>query len=314
MLSLTVSTFPNAKALPLWAALEQGIFARYGLAVRLHETGSSAEQRQALADGELHIVQAALDNALELVRTGEDVIILMGGEAGMNDFIVRPGIGSFAELAGQVLAVDSPHTAYALLARKLLATHGLLLDRDYAFRAVGNGSARLRALKHDESLAGAILNPPFSAEAQLFGLRSLGRLDELVAPYQAGGAFALRRWVAAHEEAAIGYMAAYIEALGWLTDAANRADAVGLLCRRLKISQPVASATHDQICDPVAGFTPRAKLSRAGFDNMLEIRRQAMGGNDREALMRRAIDESLYELALARCVAADARGRSDGEE
>jgi hypothetical protein len=30
--------------------------------------------------------------------------------------------------------------------------------------------------------------------------------------------------------------------------------------------------------------------------------------------MRRAIDESLYERALARCVAADARGRSDGEE
>ena len=265
MNSLTVSTFPNAKALPLWAALEQGIFARHGLEVALHETGSSAEQRQALADGAVHIVQAALDNALELIRTGVDVLILMGGEAGMNDFIVRPGIGSFAELAGQTLAVDSPHTAYALLARKLLAAHGLLLDRDYGFRAVGNGAKRLLALRQDESIAGAILNPPFSAEAQLMGLRSLGRLDELVAPYQAGGAFALRRWVAAQGEAAIGYMAAYVDALGWLTDPANKAEAVEILRRRLDISEPVAMATHDQLCDPVAGFTPRAKLSRPGF-------------------------------------------------
>ena len=62
--------------------------------------------------------------------------------------------------SGTVIAVDSPHTAYALLARELLARHGLQLDRDYfdhiidALRGanewllVGPGAAKDQLLNH----------------------------------------------------------------------------------------------------------------------------------------------------------------------
>src|SRR5687767_10435633 len=194
MRRVIVSTFPNAKALPLWAGVEHNLFAEHGLDLILHETGSSKEQRTLLATGELNIVQAAVDNALAMIKSGHDVIIFMGGEGGMNDFIVPASIQSFSDLKGRTLAVDSPDTAYALLARKVLAQHGLAFGKDYQMRAVGNGAKRLRALKDDSGLAGAILNPPFSAEALLSGMRSLGSLDNLIGPYQAGGAFALRAW------------------------------------------------------------------------------------------------------------------------
>ncbi len=61
---VVVSTFPNAKALPLWAGVEHNLFAEHGLDFVLHETGSSKEQRTCLAAGEINIVQAAVDNAL----------------------------------------------------------------------------------------------------------------------------------------------------------------------------------------------------------------------------------------------------------
>ena len=119
--TLVVSTFPNAKALPLWAGSESGIFERFGLKLTIDETPGSTAQREKLGDGRIEIAQAAVDNALAMILAGRDVIIAMGGESGMNDFIVQGDIADFAGLRGKALVVDAPNTAYALQARQLLS-------------------------------------------------------------------------------------------------------------------------------------------------------------------------------------------------
>ena len=296
---VVVSTFPNAKALPLWAGLEHNLFAEHGLDFVLHETGSSKEQRSCLAAGEINIVQAAVDNALAMIKSGHDVIIFMGGESGMNDFIVSPSIRSFSDLAGRTLAVDSPDTAYALLARKVLAEHGLQFGKDYQLRAVGNGAQRLRALKEDPTLAGAILNPPFSSEALLAGMRSLGALDELVGPYQAGGAFALRAWADKNATIIERYIAAYLKTLEWLGDDGNRKTAIGLLQQRLGLTMPAAQATYEQLRDPSKGFTPRAKFNQAGFARVLDIRAETEGADAAIADPTAYVNLSFYDRVLA---------------
>ena len=55
----------------------------------------------------------------------QDVIIVTGGDSGMNEFFVQPYVRSFADLRGRILVVDAPDTAYALLAKKILLKHGL---------------------------------------------------------------------------------------------------------------------------------------------------------------------------------------------
>jgi ABC-type nitrate/sulfonate/bicarbonate transport system substrate-binding protein len=292
---VVVSTFPNAKALPLWAGVEHGLFADQGLDFVLHETGSSREQRTSLAAGEIDIVQAAVDNALAMIKSGHDVIIFMGGEGGMNDFIVAPSIRSFSDLAGRTLAVDSPDTAYALLARKVLAQHGLELEKDYQLRPVGNGAKRLRALTEDSTLAGAILNPPFSSEALLAGMRSLGSLDDLVGPYQAGGAFALRAWADSNAAIIERYIAGYLNTLEWLGDDANRNTAVNLLQKRLALTELVAQATYEQLRDPDKGFTPRARFNQAGFARVLNIRAETEGADAAIANPTAYLDLSFYD-------------------
>jgi ABC-type nitrate/sulfonate/bicarbonate transport system substrate-binding protein len=292
---VVVSTFPNAKALPLWAGVEHNLFAEHGLAFVLHETGSSKEQRSCLATGEVNIVQAAVDNALAMIKSGHDVIIFMGGEGGMNDFIVSSSIRSFSDLAGRTLAVDSPDTAYALLARKVLAEHGLQFGRDYQLRPVGNGAKRLRALKEDSTLAGAILNPPFSAEALLAGMVSLGSLDDLAGPYQAGGAFALRAWADSNAATIERYIAGYLDCLEWLRDKNNQDAAVDLLRQRLGLTAPVAHATYSQLCDPRKGFTPRAKFNQAGFVGVLNVRAETEGADAATANAAAYVDLSFYD-------------------
>lgn len=295
MYSLTVSTFPNAKALPLWAGLEYGIFAAHGLNITLHETGSSQEQRSLLVRGELHICQAAVDNAFAMIDAGHDVIIVMGGEGGMNDFIVQAAIKTYDELSGGVLLVDSPHTAYALLAQELLASHGLLPVRDYAIRSVGNGAKRLQALLADTSNSAAILNPPFSAQAIQAGMHSLGKLENLLGSYQAGGAFCTRSWAKSNSDCLECYVAAYIQCLDWMCDDKNTKIASVILQEKLDLDEKLSLATLHQLTDAEAGFTPMARLLPDGMANTIKIR----AGASASPMYNQAVDLSFYDRVLA---------------
>jgi ABC-type nitrate/sulfonate/bicarbonate transport system substrate-binding protein len=299
MKKIVVSTFPNAKALPLWIAASQGFFAKRGLDVELDETESSKLQRERLAAGTIHIAQAAVDNALSMMTDGLDVLIVMGGESGMNDFIVQPGISSFEDLRGRTLVVDAPDTAYALLARKMLAQHGLVYDVDYRLKPVGNASRRLAAMIESTDNAGGVLNPPFSAEAQLRGMRSLGRLVDHLGPYQAGGAFVLRGWAEANRDLLEGYMAAYIEALRWLRDPVHGSAVEHMLVNRLGLTREIAAATRLELLEPAFGFAVDAQLDRTGFDNVLATRAATEGEHPRLADVRRFVDESYYDHALS---------------
>ena len=297
---LAVSVFPNAKALPVWIGAERGMFARRGLALTIDETEGSATQRDKLASGAIQIAQSAVDNALAMILAGHDIVIVMGGDGGMNDFVARPDIGDFADFRGGTLLVDAPNTAYALQARELLARAGLALDRDYAIKPVGNAASRLRGLMESSDYAGAVLNPPYSAMALLAGFKSLGRLVDLLGPYQAGGAFLLRRFAASRPDIVEAYIAGYVEAQEYVVDPANKAEIVGTLARRLNIPRAAAEATHGQIVDPAFGFAPKAKLDRTGLRNMLETRARTEGRDARLENLDAYVDEGFYARALAR--------------
>lgn len=296
---LAVSAFPNAKALPLWAGDETGIFERHGLKLSIDLTQSSAAQREKLIDGRIDIAQAAVDNALQLIVEGHDVIIVMGGESGMNDFIVQADVAGYSGFAGRNLVVDAPNTAYALQARKLLAGAGLRAGEHYQLKPIGNAGLRFKALLEDQSNAGAVMNPPFSSEAKLRGLKSLGRMTDLLGPYQAGGAFLLREWARQNPRRLDSYIEAYIASLRWSVDPANREKAVDILARRLNLTRVVAQAAWAELADPAFGFTPDAKLSQTGFANMLATRAETEGRNARLDDISKYVDESFYARALA---------------
>src|SRR5262249_27749161 len=117
---LRVNAFPNAKALPLHAGIANGIFEKLGLKLDLHLTENSRSQPDGLASGKFGIVHWAVDTALAMIEVGKhDVVIVAGGDSGMNEFFVQPEIKSFADLRGRTLVVDAPDTAYALQAKKI---------------------------------------------------------------------------------------------------------------------------------------------------------------------------------------------------
>jgi ABC-type nitrate/sulfonate/bicarbonate transport system substrate-binding protein len=297
--ALRVNTFPNAKALALHAGIAKGIFEKRGFKIELHLTDNSRNQRDGLAAGKFDVVHSAVDNALAMIEVAKhDVVIVTGGDSGMNEFFVQPDVKSFADMRGRTLVVDAPDTAYALQAKKILAMHGLKDGDDYTVKPVGAGVYRFKAMVESKDNAAAILNLPFTVQAEALGIKSLGRTIDLLGPYQAGGAFLMRPWVRENAATLERYIAAYIEALRWVRDPANRAENVALLMEKLKIPGKEAERTYTLLMDPHFGFTPDAKFDLTGFANVLALRAEIEGGTP--AAPERYIDLGYYERALQR--------------
>lgn len=292
-----VNTFPNARALPFYAAVEHGFFARHGLNVDLQFTRGSASQRAAMASGAVDIVHAAVDNAVAMIDVAkDDIVIVGGGDSGTNEFDVQDYVKDSSDIRDHAIVVDAVNTAYALQAKKILLQHGLRAGTDYTLNPVGNGSFRLRALLADKNNAGAILNLPFSLEAASKGMHSLGRTTDLLGPYQAGGDFVRRAWARDHAGTLVNYLASYIEALRWSLDPANRTAAIAILVDKLKMPQDIAQRSLALMAEPGFGFARDAKFDMAGFKNVLALRAEVEGGKPADP--QRYIDLSYYDRAM----------------
>src|SRR3981081_3752286 len=173
--TVRVNSFPNAKALPLHAGVARGIFAKHGLALQLSFTENSTKQREGLAAGEFDIVHSAVDNAVAMVEAAKkEVVIVTGGDNGIDNVLARGSVRAFADLRGRKLVVDAPNAAYAIQAKKILLKHGLKDGTDYTVVPVGRGELRLKAMAENRDYAAAILNTTFTIHAEQLGMKSLG--------------------------------------------------------------------------------------------------------------------------------------------
>jgi ABC-type nitrate/sulfonate/bicarbonate transport system substrate-binding protein len=294
---LHVNTFPTARSLPFYVAVDRGFFARHGLKVELEFTESSERQREGLAGGTVDIVHSAVDNAVAMIDVAKiDVVIVSGGDSGTNEFYVQDTIKDFPDIRGKAIVVDATNTAYALQARKILGLRGLKDGADYSLNPVGNGQRRLKALFDDKNNAGAILNLPYSLQAAAKGMRSLGRTTAMLGPYQAGGAFVRRAWARDNAVTLENYLAAFVEALRWSLDPNNHAEAAAILVEKLKLPQNMADKSLTLMAEPGFGFARDAAFDMAGFKNVLALRAEVEGGAPSDP--QRYIDLSYYDRAM----------------
>jgi len=298
---LRVKVFPGAQNLGLFAGMQQGFFARRGVDLDLQFTQNSGELRNGLAAGAFEVAYAAVDNAVAMRETaGQDVVILTGGDNSMNELFVQPDIGSIDELRARTLIVDAPNTAYALQAKKILKNRGLQAG-DYKVKQVGGTFQRIEAMRADRSNSASTLNPPYSLQAVQSGLRSLGKVVDLLGPYQATGAFAMRPWAQANGDLLERYLAGWIEGTRWTLDPANREPAAALLMQRLELSRPLAEGTYAVLVDPRYGLARDVAFDAAGFATVLAIRAEFEGqwGGTPPA-QERFVDLLWYRRALRR--------------
>ncbi len=151
-------------------------------------------------------------------------------------------------------------------------------------------------MQDNPDYAASMLNPPFSTLAERRGLKRLGTAVSVIGPYQATAAFVMRPWARANAATLGKYIAAYVEALRWVTAPENKAAAVALLADRMKLALDVAERVYALA---TGGLQPEARLDPDGFKTVLALRADLEGQwGGRAPAPERYLDLGYYERAL----------------
>jgi len=275
--TLKVNVFRGSSNIPIYLAQENGYFSRRGLTIEMQFTPNSTAQRQGLAAGRFDIAHAAVDNAIAMIEVAKaDVVIVAGGDGGMNELLVRPEINRPADIRGKSYVVDAPNTAYALIGRKIFREAGLRDGVDYKLDPLGGSEARSNGLNVPERAA-TLLNPPWNFIARDKGAKSLGRTTDLFGPYQASGIFVMRPWAAKNGPALERYLAAYIEGCRVAQDPSQRELVLRVLQRELKLTQRIAELTYTELTTAGSGLAKDCSFDMKGFRNVLALRAEIEG-------------------------------------
>jgi len=285
--------------LALFAALDEGFLAKRGLSAELTRTKGSQEARDGLANGRFDICNYAVDNAVSMVDSGKaDVIIVMGGDNGMNELYVRPEIKTYEDLRGKTVIVDAVNTAYAFQLYKMLEANGLKKG-DYIVQPVGSGAKRVKAMLENPNYVAGMLSPHTMFLVAQKGFHSLGKAVEVIGPYQGLGAFVLRSWARKNADALVKYIQANIEGYRWAADPANKKKAAALLVKYLKVSMEMAALSVEAAVGPHGGVDKDMAVDLKGFEGMLKLRAELAGHPGSVPAPEKYLDLSYYKRALA---------------
>ena len=212
---LRVIAFPGAPNLPIFVAIERGLFADAGVAVELETTPNSRYQMEKLIGGAFDIAATAFDNVVAYredqgaVRFDQtpDVVAFMGATQIELAFVVAPEIESYEQLKGRSLALDALTTGFAFVLYHMLEQGGLRPD-ECRLEAVGATPQRWESVR-DGRHAGTLTIEPFTSLATSQGFKVLDTSGAHFESYQGGIFAASRRWAEAHRHALKGFEAGY---------------------------------------------------------------------------------------------------------
>ena len=251
------------------AAKARGLFAAEGLEVKITMTPNSTEQMRGISKGSFEIASTAFDNVLAWSgKEGAEIIaVAQTVDKIVLPVFVRPEIREWNDLRGKKLAADAVDTAYALVLRRILLAYGLDLDRgDYELGAVGATDHRLESMTRGETFA-AVLNPPIDAKAEAAGMVRFG--DHLsVLPDYPGGVLAVNRaWAQSHRDDLVRFLRAWLTAMRWVNDPANREAAIKMVAADLGFNPKTAA-------ERVSELSANGSLNVTGLEGVLELRTQ----------------------------------------
>lgn len=278
---LRVSAFRGLQNLPLFVATRQGYFEARGLAVEILYTPGSAAQIVGLLQGEYELIQTAPDNVVSANSAlgsptsdvDSSIAMLLGGSVGQLSIYSQPDVTSLTALRGTVLGVDNPSSGFALMLRDMLVRAGMTGDRDYTFMVAGGTSARLEALATG-GVSATLLYAPYDLLAEKASLCRLATSTSFYPAYASSATAGLRGWVSQHTRDVTNYIAAILQALRWIYDAANAGAAQALLQEEatLGLDAATASLAYAAFVAPGTGFGEDARLDIAGLAQVIALR------------------------------------------
>src|SRR5262249_6843736 len=144
-----------------------------------------------------------------------------------------------------------------------------------------------------------LLLSPFELQAEARGFKRLGNATDVLGAYQGLVGGARKSWADANRDAVVGYIRAFSEAVDWLYDPANKAEAGAILRKDLTtMPEPVANATYGVLLSPTDGFQKKAKIDMEGVKTVLRLRSKYAEPKKTLTDPSKYYDDSFYREAL----------------
>jgi ABC-type nitrate/sulfonate/bicarbonate transport system substrate-binding protein len=231
-----------------------------------------------LIEGKFDIGLAAIDNMVAYqegqgevkVESEIDLVAIMGINNGFNSLMVAPGVKDVADLKGRKVSVDAATTGFAFVLYDILRRNGLK-PGDYVVERAGGAGRRWDALREGKQ-DGTLLSLPWDIIAEKNGFKRVATSRD-VGRTQGTAGISRRKWAADNEAGLVGFIRAYIAGYDWISDPANREEALALLRTNIKGMTPeIAEASYKVLLDPLTGLQRKAELDIAGLRTVLALR------------------------------------------
>ena len=237
---------PAVDFLPVFVAVDDGIFARHGLDVTVQILPNGGLVPAALQSGSIQVGGVSTPILLQAAQGGLAIGVIAGatvaaGGDGVGSVLGRSGValGAPADFLGKRVAVSSVGSFLHVLFRQWLADRGVDPDR---VQFVETPFPRMGDLLRAEQVDAAAAVEPFASRIRAAGLAA--EVAPILRDYPDDllvNAYAVTAdWFAAHRAAAAGFRAALAEAIGVI--AADPARARAGFTRYLKLPPAAAAA------------------------------------------------------------------------
>lgn len=173
--SFTVISYPaRPPKLPLWLALEEGLFAKHGLKLVLRELGSSEELLGALGKREGDIYAATAPHVVSGIGDGADLLFFANTGYSVIKLLSRPEITRPDQLRGKRVGTGQPGSSQDRITRQTLQRLGLDPDKDVTLVTFGS-----RSIQRVNALLKGEIDATTSNEDNLFNLERKGDLGKV---------------------------------------------------------------------------------------------------------------------------------------
>ena len=152
----------SLESMPIYVAQERGLFKKRGVDVDVITSRGGGEAMKAYIAGEVQIIATGFPEVGLLRKRGVDVELFFAQTTRVPFALISRkdlNVKSVVDLKGKTIAVTSPGSLTANLARYFVKDAGLDPDRDVSLVSVGGGGEILGALKSGRADAAMVFEP-----------------------------------------------------------------------------------------------------------------------------------------------------------
>lgn len=254
---------------PSIVAQKKGLLAKNGIEATFIFIEGGTRALSAMVAGETPLLQVGGTEAIVAGLAGADIVIVSSMVNALSfDLVVTPDIRRVEDLKGKKLAVSRFGSTTDVGLR--LALKKLGFDpREAIFFQVGSNQARLNAMLAGVAQGGLLNSDSHAPLARKQGLRSLASLPDLGIDFLQLSTVTTQTYAKTHPQIVRQYLKAQVEAIAWLKDEKNRAEALQIMSQFLKNQDhELLGNMYDSLVKKV--FHPAPYATLAGAQNILD--------------------------------------------